>query len=206
MRVTIQRLGSFSFMSSLLFFLALVVTTPSPLDASSVEGQVTVRGARDNSNAVVYIDRIPGKRFSPPATPVSLDQVNLTFIPHVLPVLAGTTVAFPNSDEIRHNVFSPSPAKFNLGTYPRTTTKYRLFDKPGPVTLLCNVHAEMSAYVFVTETPYFYRTDKDGKFTLTNVPPGRYLLKAWHERTKTATIEIEVLEHQTVKINFELRK
>ena len=198
--MTIQRL--------MLNFLVLLVVLVSsgPADASGIEGQVIVRSARDNSNAIVYIDKIPGKRFTPPSTPAVLDQVNLTFIPHVLPILVGTTVSFPNSDEIRHNVFSPSPTKFDLGTYPRKTTKYRLFDKPGPVTLLCNVHAEMSAYVFVAETPYFYKTDKDGKFALRNVPPGRYVLKVWHERAKATSMEIEVVENQTVIANFELKR
>jgi hypothetical protein len=88
--------------------LTMLATTPVTLDASSVEGQVVVKTARDNSNAVVYIDKIPGKTFAPPSAPIPLDQVNLTFVPHVLPVLVGTRVAFPNSDDIRHNVFSPT--------------------------------------------------------------------------------------------------
>ena len=88
--------------------LAMLVTMPARLDASNIEGQVVVKNARDNSNAVVYIDRIPGKSFTPPSTPIPLDQVNLTFVPHVLPVLVGTRVAFPNSDDIRHNVFLPN--------------------------------------------------------------------------------------------------
>ena len=161
---------------------------------ASIEGQVVVKSARDNSDAVVYIDKIPGKRYPPPSSPIVLDQLNLKFVPHVLPVLLGTTVAFPNSDEIRHNVFSPGPPRFDLGTYPHHTTKYHLFDKPGVWTMLCNVHAEMSAYVVVAETPYFTKTDKDGKFVLKNVPPGKYSLKIWHEKAKPATVPIEVGE------------
>ena len=157
-----------------------------------------VKSARDSSNAIVYIDRIPGKRFPAPSMPIVLDQVNLTFVPHVLPVVAGSTVAFPNSDEIRHNVFSPGPPRFDLGTYPQHTTKYHLFDKPGVWTLLCNVHAEMSAYVVVTETPYFARTDKDGKFVLKNVPPGQYTVKVWHEKAKPASVPVAVAETATM--------
>ena len=88
--------------------LTVLAAAPARLDASNIEGQVVVKSARDNSNAVVYIDKIPGKSFAPPPTPIPLDQVNLTFLPHVLPVLVGTKVAFPNSDDIRHNVFSPT--------------------------------------------------------------------------------------------------
>src|SRR5262245_48448244 len=106
--------------------LVLIAGAPGYLAAAStIEGQVTVKTARDNGNAVVYIDKIPGKNFSPPPAPITLDQVNLTFVPHVLAVVVGTRVAFPNSDDIRHNVFSPTPtSKFNLGTYPKLTTKY----------------------------------------------------------------------------------
>jgi plastocyanin len=183
-----------------------LATTAAWLDASNIEGQVVVKSARDNSNAVVYIDKIPGKTFPPPSAPIPLDQVNLTFVPHVLPVLAGTKVAFPNSDDIRHNVFSPTAwSKFNLGTYPKSTTKYYVFNKPGTVTLLCNVHAEMSAYVVVTETPYFAVTDKAGNFALKNVPAGTYVLKVWHEKAKPASMPI-VVEDRTVVATFELKR
>jgi hypothetical protein len=170
------------------------------LHAANIEGQILLKNARDNANAIVYIDKIPGKQFRPPPTPVILDQLNLTFVPHVLPVLAGTTVAFPNSDEIRHNVFSPGPPRFDLGTYPQNTTKHYLFDKPGVWTMLCNVHAEMSAYVVVTETPYFATTEKDGKFVLKNVPPGKYMLRIWHEKAKPAIVPVEVGESSIVTV------
>src|ERR1044071_9197914 len=156
--------------------------------AANVEGQIIVRSAKDNSDAVVYIDKIPGKRYAALSGQAVLDQVNLKFVPHVLPVLAGTTVAFPNSDEVRHNVFSPGPPRFDLGTYPQNKTTHHLFDKPGVWTMLCNVHAEMSAYVVVTETPYFARTEKDGKFILKDVPPGKYTLKVWHEQARPASV------------------
>jgi plastocyanin len=180
--------------------LCLYVLSPTASTASNIEGQVVVSSARDNGNAIVYIDKIAGKRFTPPSAPIPLDQVNLTFTPHVLPVIVGATVAFPNSDEIRHNVFSPGPPRFDLGTYPQKTTKYYLFDKPGVWTLLCNVHAEMSAYVVVVETPYFARTEKDGRFVLKDVPPGKYTLKVWHEKAKPATVVVDVAESPTLNV------
>jgi plastocyanin len=188
-----------SFLSVLLF--------PTFTMAANIEGQILVKTARDSADVIVYIDKIPGKRFAPAANLVVLDQVNLKFVPHVLPVLVGTTVAFPNSDEIRHNVFSPGPPRFDLGTYPQNTTRYHYFGKPGIWTLLCNVHAEMSAYVVVTETPYFARTGKDGKFALRDVPPGKYTLKVWHEKAKPATVLVEVGEGSTVSIpSIELKR
>jgi len=180
--------------------LCLWFLSPMASMASNIEGQVVVNSARDNGNAVVYIDKIPGKRFMPPSSPITLDQVNLTFVPHVLPVIVGATVAFPNSDEIRHNVFSPGPPRLDLGTYPQKTTKYYLFDKPGVWTMLCNVHAEMSAYVVVVETPYFARTEKDGRFVLKDVPPGKYTLKVWHEKAKPTTVAVEVGESATMNV------
>jgi len=186
---------------------AVVLMSAAAALASDVDGQVLVRNARDSANAVVYIDRIPGKRFTAPPNLVTLDQLNLMFEPHVLPVLVGTMVAFPNSDEIRHNVFSPGPPRFDLGTYPKGSTKHHLFDKPGVWTMLCNVHAEMSAYVIVTETPYFARTDKDGKFVLKDVPPGKYTLKVWHAKAKPATLSIEVGPAATTSIaRIELKR
>jgi plastocyanin len=188
--------------------LFLICIGASSATATDISGRVIVRGVRDSRDAVVYIDKIPGKQFAPPSRPVTLDQKNLTFVPHVLPVLAGTRVAFPNSDEIRHNVFSPTPSsRFTLGTYASGESRYQVFDKPGPVTLLCNVHAEMSAYVIVVETPYFATTDKEGKFTIPNVPSGRYVLRAWHERSKPGLKEIDVPEDGVIDVGtFELKK
>ncbi len=186
---------------------SLLLLLPGVGRAGTIKGKVIVRGARDNGDAVIYIEKTPNRTFPAPKEPLILDQINLTFTPHILPVLVGTTVSFPNSDEVRHNVFSPSPPKrFNLGTYPRGVTRTVTFDKPGEVALLCNVHAEMSAYVIVVESPYFAVTTKDGSYTIKNVPPGKYVLKAWHERLKSQTKEIEVRGDAPVTVDFELSR
>lgn len=186
---------------------SLLFLFPLSSHAGTIKGKVKAIGMRDNADAVVFIDKIPNKTFPPPKELVILDQINLTFTPHVLPVLVGTTVAFPNSDEVRHNVFSPSPAKrFNLGTYPRGVSRTVTFDKPGEVALLCNVHAEMSAYVIVVETPYFAITLKDGTYVIKNVPPGKYVLKTWHERLKPQSKEVEISGDASATVDFELRK
>lgn len=175
--------------------------------AGTISGKVLARGVRDNGDAVVYVEMIPGRTFPPPKDPVVLDQINLTFVPHVLPIVAGSTVAFPNSDEVRHNVFSPSAARrFNLGTYPRGVTRTVVFDKVGEVVLLCNVHAEMSAFVIVLQNPYFAVTAKDGSYTIDDVPAGKYVLKAYHERLKPAAQDVEVTADKAVRVDFELRK
>lgn len=175
--------------------------------AGTISGKVRARGRRHSGDAVVYIEKIPGKTFPAPQNPVTLDQRNLTFVPHVLPVLVGTTVAFPNSDEVRHNVFSVSrTARFNLGTYPRGVVKHITFKEPGVVALLCHVHVEMSAYVVVVETPYFAVTQRDGSYTIKHVPPGKYVLKTWHERLKPQSKEVEVGAGSSAQADFILRK
>lgn len=188
-----------------IFLLLAFLPGLTSLWAGTISGKVNCRGFADHSNAIVYAERIPKNGVSPPRNPVVLDQINLTFVPHVLPVVVGTTVSFPNSDEVRHNVFSPSPAKrFNLGTYPRGVTRQVTFDKPGEVALLCNVHAEMSAYVLVLETPYDAVSAKDGGYTLKNLPAGKYTVTAWHERFKPVPLSVEVKGTEAVVLNFNL--
>ena len=107
------------------------------------------------SDAVVYVDAIPGKAFPAPATHAVVDQVRLAFVPHVLPVLVGTTVDFNNSDNVNHNVFTPAKCAgaFNLGSWGRGSAKSHTFDKPCVADLLCNVHSEMEGYVLAVPTP-----------------------------------------------------
>ncbi len=166
----------------------------------------TVNLLRNNSDAVVYIERIEGKTFTPPTQNLKIDQKQMVFIPHVLPILAGTTVEFHNSDAVLHNVFTPSAAgdKFNLGSWPAGVVKTYTFKKPGVVALLCNVHPEMSAYIVVVETPYFDVTDKEGKFSIENVPTGNYTLAVWHEKIKKGpTQTVAVPEKGSVQVSFE---
>lgn len=173
--------------------------------AEVIQGRVVVAGARDSRDVVVYVDRIPGRRFDPPAAPVVVDQLNLKFVPHVMPILAGTRVSFPNSDEVRHNVFSPTgSSRFDLGTYPLGSARSRVFTAPGVVTLLCNVHAEMSAYLVVTETPYSAVTDAEGRFSIADVPPGKYVLRVWHERARPAAVDVAVLEQTGALVDIRI--
>ncbi len=189
------------------FLVTTLVLCPVAGFADGIEGRVTVARARDYRDAVVYLAKIPGKTFTPPAAAVTVDQKNLAFQPHVVPVLVGTRVTFPNSDEVRHNVFSPTKVdNFDLGSYPLGSSRSRTFDTPGVVTLLCNVHAEMSAYVIVTETPYFAVSEKDGHFLIPDVPPGQYEVIAWHERAKSVRATVTVTTGRPASVNFELGK
>lgn len=183
------------------------ITAKDVEDSSGIiTGTIEARGVRNARDVVVYLEKVDGKFELAKEKPV-IDQKNLIFVPHMLPVLVGTTVEFPNSDNVRHNVFSPSkPKKFNLGTYAAGVTREITFDKPGIVALLCNVHAEMSAYIVVLENPYYALTDTSGVFTINNVPPGSYTIKTWHEKLKKKEQEVTVATGETVKVEFKLSR
>ena len=175
-----------------------------------ISGRVVSRRTRAAA-AVVYVEKIPGQEFPPPHEHVVIDQKNLLFLPHVLPVLVGTVVDFPNSDKVRHSVFSSrkSAKRFNLGTYPAGELRSVVMDTPGAgvVTLLCNVHAEMSAYVVVVETPYFATTDRRGHFKIEGVPPGAYELSVWHEALRSQTKkDVIVKAGEATEVVFEKLK
>jgi plastocyanin len=134
-----------------------------------------------------------------------ISQKNAVFTPHVLPVLVGTTVEWPNHDSIFHNVFSYSEAKqFDLGLYQNPDVKSVTFDKPGRVDVFCSIHSAMNCIVLVLENPCFCATDAKGSYMISNVPPGTYKLKAWHERLPSQVREITVSETGEAKADFTL--
>jgi plastocyanin len=165
-----------------------------PLLAGEIHGKVMCKGVKDCADAVVYVAAIPGKTFPAPADHARIDQLNLVFHPHVLPVLAGTTVDFLNSDAVLHNVFSPDACadKFNLGTWPKGQSKSYTFKKECVASLLCKVHPEMEAFVVVVPTPWFAAAHADGSYAIADVPDGAYTLKVWHPKLKGAEKPVTV--------------
>lgn len=136
-------------------------------------------GGRATPNAVVWLEA-PGLPGETAAGKVVLDQRNLSFSPHVLAVRVGTTVAFPNSDRVFHNVFSFRDGKrFDLGMYPVGALRHVTFDKPGLSRIFCNIHPNMAAYVVAVDTPYFAVSDGAGSFTIASVAPRSYTYHAW---------------------------
>src|SRR5487761_918693 len=165
--------------------------------AGDVRGKVVAQGMRSPENIAVYIDSIPGKTFPPPAQHAVMDQHHLAFVPHALVVLKGTTVDFKNEDAVGHNVYWPAINRdrklaHNMGTWPQGISKPFTFDVLGDVPLLCNVHPEMSGYIIVVPTPYFALTDKEGNYTIKDVPPGKYTLTTWSEEAKPVTQAVTV--------------
>ncbi|MGR3303879.1 MAG: carboxypeptidase regulatory-like domain-containing protein [Candidatus Scalindua sp.] len=182
---------------------------------------------RHSEDTIVYLEHVPGHSYQPvikkhsiktghiaftkerglPAEPPIVDQWNVEFIPHILPILKGSTVDFPNTDNVRHNVYSPVPIPgthrmLSLGTYDPGVIKTIRLNKTGEIQLRCNVHKEMSAFIVVLDNPYFTLTDKSGEFTIENIPPGKYTIKTWHEKYKPVSMEITVGPNQTLEVEL----
>lgn len=173
--------------------------------AGTLEGRVQVRRTTaDLGSFVISVDDVEG-RFPAPAGPVMMDQKSLRFVPHVLPILVGTTVQFPNSDPLAHNVFSISEAKrFNLGLYGPGTVRQVRFDRPGVVQLLCNVHLEMSGFIVVLRNPYFARTAADGAYRINGIPAGRHRVRCWHEKFPEQTKVVDVPANGATTLDFDM--
>jgi plastocyanin len=153
------------------------------------------------ANVVIYLEPSPTLHVatSPmPMVPAALRQRDETFVPHVLPVLVGTTVQFPNDDPVFHDVFSlSSPKAFDLQRYPQGTSRTVQFTKPGVVEVFCHIHSDMSGYILVLENPFFVIPDAQGRYALEGVPEGDYRLTAWYERTHPVSVRVHVSAGRT---------
>ena len=148
--------------------------------ASSLDVRVTTKGGAAIENAVVYA--LPSTQMPLVKKTAVMDQANRAFVPHVLPVQTGTWVEFPNSDNVRHQVFSVSPARrFSTPLYIGKPARPIQFPTAGVVAIGCSVHEQMSAYIVVVDTPYFTTTDKNGRASFDELPAGDYSLNVWHE-------------------------
>jgi plastocyanin len=167
-------------MSPVAAFLLLVAVQRAAAPTTSLVVEVRDAHGAAATHAVVYaVGEV--KAPPPPARRAVLDQRNRMFVPHVLPIQTGTAVIFPNSDNVRHQVYSFSPAKkFQLPLYAGTPAAPIVFDKPGVVTVGCNIHDQMSAHLVVVDTPYFALTT-NGRAELSSLPEGRYDVRVWHE-------------------------
>ncbi len=170
---------------------AFMTTCTVVAHAGPVSGTVRTltRDGAVPATAIVYaepLDAAPpraGGRFM-------LTQKNKTFQPHVLAVPAGSTISFPNDDEIFHNVFSlAGPQPFDLGLYRAGQTRERTFNRPGSYRVFCNIHPQMTALVIVVPTPYTTTAGSDGRFVL-ELPPGRYRMTALSERAQPVSVEV----------------
>ena len=195
-------------MSWMLLFTGFLLWCAHSTLAGTIKGQVKVRGLRSPKNVVVYIDKVEGE-FKPSKENAVMDQMKMVFVPHVVPIVAGTVVEFHNSDPVLHNVFTPDECaeKYNLGTWAAGEVRSYTYQQAGCVSVvLCNVHPEMEAWVVVLQNPYFYKTAKDGLFTIDNVPAGKYTFKVWHKKAKGPSQEVTVPPEGEVTVDFKMKR
>lgn len=188
------------------FSVVLAVANPASGEGprgAAVKGSVALTGSRESrvqkehdfSGVVVWLEPLVGMPAAPDSIsrrlkPVAMLQKHKMFVPHLIAIPVGTAVAFPNADPIFHNVFSSfSGQVFDIGLYPPGTSRSVVFKRPGVVRVFCNIHPAMSAIILVMRSRYFATTDTQGNFTITDVPPGDYLLQVFHERASEETLE-----------------
>ena len=148
---------------------------------------VTDQQGRPVADAVVVAMPVDGNLRLPRPREGSVDQVDKEFLPRVSVVLVGASVSFPNHDDVRHQVYSFSPAKrFELPLYAGVPAQPIVFDKPGVVVLGCNIHDWMVGYIYVSESPFFARTGQDGKALLAELAPRAYVVRVWHPQLETS--------------------
>jgi plastocyanin len=155
----------------------------------------------------VYLESAPRGAFeTSEAGRAVMDQRNETFVPHVLAIMTGTTVDFPNSDPFYHNVFSLSKtSRFDLGRYAAGRSKSIRFDKPGIVRVFCDIHSHMNAFILVFSHPFFALTSADGRYGIENVPAGTYNVIAWNEGTASEPLPVTVPDGGVAELDFTLR-
>lgn len=160
-------------------FAALMLSAHRVAGAATLDVMMRQADQTPVSDAVITLQGPVG---APVGTlKANMDQREQKFAPHVLAVHTGTQVRFPNSDNIRHQVYSFSTAKrFELRLYEGTPTDPLLFDKPGVVVLGCNIHDWMLGYIYVTDDPRFGVSDAQGRVRLDDLPAGAYHVTLWH--------------------------
>ena len=185
---------------------AVFVAACAPAAAGTLSAIVTDAGGAPVADAVIYAVAL-GARPAVAPRPAIMDQVNKEYFPLVVPVQVGAAVTFPNKDNIRHQVYSFSPAKvFEMKLYAGTPAKPVVFDKPGAVVLGCNIHDWMVGYIYVVDTPYFAKTDKTGSARIDGLPAGDYQLRIWHPYMKAepAPLALKLADGHAENASFRL--
>ena len=186
---------------------------PAPVERRPSVGELggpavaAARDLQDRGRSVVYLESAPRGAFeqSEPGHAV-MDQRDETFVPHLLAITTGTTVDFPNSDHIYHNVFSLSKtARFDLGRYGAGHSSHIRFDNPGIVRVFCDIHSHMNAFILVFSHPFFAITDGEGRYHIDNVPTGTYNLIAWNEGVSSDPRAVTVTDAGVSELDFTLR-
>jgi len=189
---------------------ALLSLAPAlPASATALKVSIAARDGRPVAGAVVTVEpESPGFAPAPPVQAV-MDQVNLAFVPRMLVVPVHSSVQFPNSDAVSHQVYSFSTARqFQLPLYRGKPYPPVRFDQPGVVTLGCNIHDNMLAYILVTAAPHFGMANDRGEWTVDGLANGRYRVRIWHplfNETQEVARVVDVAGEQAIA-EFRLAK
>ncbi|MFZ5470980.1 MAG: hypothetical protein ACOZIN_16250 [Myxococcota bacterium] len=186
--------------------LTLGVASARAEEGGTVKGKVS--GADGASTVVVYVEKVANSTpKSSERKPPEMTQRNSAFVPSVVVVRAGESVAFPNEDKIYHNVFSLTPGNdFDLGLYRSGVSKTVQFKEPGEVDVFCNIHPDMVAKVLVLQNDYYAEVKKDGSYEIRGLPPGKHVVVAWTPEHKPERKEIAVQAGKSASADFGLSR
>jgi plastocyanin len=187
--------------------LALVVVAGRG-DAATLTGSLAIDGVRKADAVVALRSGRAAPEAGAQAPRAIMDQKHLSFRPKVLPVARGTVVEFKNSDDVEHNVFSPSTTAgaFDLGTYGSGQSREVVFERAGEVRVLCNIHMEMEAHILVLDEPWAAVTRADGSFEIRDLPPGEYAISVWSEAWLPTEQSVTVPETGEVRADVAVRR
>lgn len=192
-------------------WLTLLLAAPGALFAASIEGRIVLYSdgkplrAEEAAEAVVYFRPGAPAPVAAAAQPYTMTTQRKQFVPRILPITVGSSVAFPNEDPILHNAFSTSKDNaFDIGLYGQGEGKAQRFDHAGYVRVYCNVHHSMVGHILVLDTPHFAHPDARGMFRLENLPPGKGDLVVWFDRATPWHREFTPGADDTVEVRLDL--
>jgi len=196
----------------LTLFVLSTLTLSLPMRAGTINGNVRLANPSGTSTTPTAGDREPvvlwlqeSNTVNTQKTPLIISQRKLQFTPNFLVVPQGQTINFPNDDDVAHNVYViAGPNQFNFGLYSKGQEKSMVFTQPGLVDMYCSIHPQMHARIFVVTSPYFATILPGHTFSIANVPPGRYTLKVWHERSRLLVKTVTVPATGAVNENITL--
>lgn len=187
-------------------FSVFFLYSASVVSAGTIRGTIETNGIVKSSSAIVYIKGVKGT-FATPGKRPQMDHVNQKFVPTMLPVLKGSTVDFPNSDNVFHSAFSISESNsFDLGIYGPGKEKFVTFKNQGIVEIFCHIHDHMFGYVLVLDNPYFSIADEKGAYSIDNIPPGTYDIVGWVNPRLNITQKVTIKGNEFVALNLKVKK
>jgi len=188
-------------MNALTFIVAMLISAAALAEGGTVTGSVIAFPQKYAAETVVYLKDAP-----PPKAPRRhrLQQKGMTFLPHVLAIAVRDSVTFLNDDGVDHNVFASEAEAYNLGVFSKGESREHVFAKPGVYTQQCSMHPEMLAYIFVGTTAYSAAVDRDGRFSIPDVPPGTWKIAIWNPRLNAAEQTVTVARGATATARFDL--